>query len=233
MPISAPQTSDAVPGTACRKRSLPYVLPFLTLVAVLGLGPYLPLRQEWLYPARTLTVLAVLVAASRDVIRLKPLRPTWSVLAGIGVFLVWIGPDLIFPGYRQHWMFHGAMPGAGPVPPALRNPFFLAFRVGGSALVVPVVEELFWRAWMMRRLISRKFERVPLGAYAAGSFWITAALFASEHGTYWDVGLAAGIVYNWWMVRTRSLADCILAHGVTNGCLAAYVLAAGQWQYWQ
>lgn len=220
--------------TACRNRSLAYILPFLTLVVVLGLGPYLPLRPEWLYPLRTVIVLAVLVAVSRDVIRLKPSRPTWSVLAGIGVFLIWIGPDLIFPAYRQHWIFHGATFGAGSVPPAaLRNPAFLIFRVGGAALVVPVVEELFWRAWMMRRLISPQFERVPLGAYAAGSFWITAALFASEHGTYWDVGLAAGVVYNWWMVRTRSLADCILAHGVTNGCLAVYVLAAGQWQYWQ
>jgi membrane protease YdiL (CAAX protease family) len=57
-------------------------------------------------------------------------------------------------------------------------------------------------------------------------------LFASEHGAFWDVGLAAGILYNWWMVRTRSLADCILAHAVTNGCLAAYVLAGGHWQYW-
>ncbi len=234
MPIPAPETSDAVPGTACRNRSLAYILPFLTLMVVLGLGPYLPLRPEWLYPLRTVIVLAVLVAVSRDVIRLKPSRPTWSVLVGIGMFLVWIGPDLIFPAYRQHWIFHGATFGAGSVPPAaLRNPAFLIFRVGGAALVVPVVEELFWRAWMMRRLISPQFERVPLGAYAAGSFWITAALFASEHGTYWDVGLAAGVVYNWWMVRTRSLADCILAHGVTNGCLAVYVLAAGQWQYWQ
>jgi CAAX prenyl protease-like protein len=116
---------------------------------------------------------------------------------------------------------------------SLRNPVYLVFRVAGSALLVPIVEELFWRAWMMRRLISPHFERVPLGAYAAGSFWITAALFASEHGVYWDVGLAAGAAYNWWMVRTRSVADCIFAHGVTNGCLAAYVLVTGQWQYWQ
>lgn len=219
----------------CRNRSLAYVLPFLALVVVLGLGPCLPLRPEWLYPVRTVIVLAVLLAVSRDVIRLTPSRSTWSVLVGIGVFLIWIAPDLIFPAYRQHWIFHSAMLGAGAglIPPAaLRNPAFLIFRVGGSALLVPIVEELFWRAWMMRRLISPQFERVPLGAYAASSFWITAALFASEHGTYWDVGLAAGVAYNWWMVRTRSLADCILAHGVTNGCLAAYVLVAGQWQYW-
>ena len=69
-------------------------------------------------------------------------------------------------------------------------------------------------------------------AHAPQAFWFTAVLFASEHGAFWDVGLAAGILYNWWMIRTRSLADCILAHAVTNGCLAAYVVAGGHWQYW-
>ena len=53
---------------------------------------------------------------------------------------------------------------------------------------------------------------------------MVAALFASEHGSYWEVGLAAGILYNWWVVRTRNMADCILAHAVTNAILSAYVL---------
>ena len=84
----------------------------------------------------------------------------------------------------------------------------------------------------MRRLISADVERVPLGAYTHLSFWATALLFASEHGSFWDVGLAAGVAFNWWMVRTRNLGDCILAHAVTNACLAAYVLTAGRWEYW-
>ncbi len=99
-------------------------------------------------------------------------------------------------------------------------------------LLIPIVEELFWRAWLMRWLINPHFQKVPLGTYTATAFWFTAILFASEHGAYWDVGLAAGIIYNWWMVRTRSLADCILAHAVTNGALAGYVLLAGKWEYW-
>jgi CAAX prenyl protease-like protein len=84
----------------------------------------------------------------------------------------------------------------------------------------------------MRRLISPRFEKVLLGTYRGEAFWLTAVLFASEHGAYWDVGLAAGVIYNWWMIRTRSLADCILAHAATNAALAAYVLLAHQWQYW-
>jgi membrane protease YdiL (CAAX protease family) len=46
------------------------------------------------------------------------------------------------------------------------------------------------------------------------------------------VGLLAGLAYNWWMQRTRSLGDLVLAHGVTNACLSVYVVATGQWQYW-
>ena len=85
---------------------------------------------------------------------------------------------------------------------------------------------------MMRWVTHRDFQSVPLGHYAALSFWTVAVLFASEHGSYWDVGLAAGIAYNWWLIRTGNLADCILAHGVTNACLAVYVLTTGAWQYW-
>jgi CAAX prenyl protease-like protein len=95
-----------------------------------------------------------------------------------------------------------------------------------------VIEEMFWRGWLMRWLISPRFEAVPLGAYAPVSFWLTAVLFASEHGPYWDVGLATGVIYNWWMLRTRSLADCILAHAVTNACLCGYIVATHHWEYW-
>jgi hypothetical protein len=73
---------------------------------------------------------------------------------------------------------------------------------------------------------------VPLGRYTAVSFWAVALLFAAEHGPYWEVGLIAGVAYNWWLVRTRNLADCVLAHAVTNALLAGYVLVFNQWQYW-
>ncbi len=59
-----------------------------------------------------------------------------------------------------------------------------------------------------------------------------ALAFASEHGPYWDVGLLAGILYNWWMLRTKSLGDLICAHAVTNACLSLFVITAGKWEYW-
>ena len=214
------------------KRSWPYVVPFATLLLLLGLGGVLPGGAAWGYPLRTIATGAVLLGCSRHLIRLRPSRALLSVLMGIAVFAVWIGPDLLWPEYHHHWLFRNALlGGAGPDAPRAGR-WFLAFRVAGSVLLVPIVEELFWRAWLMRWLVSHKFHEVPLGYYAAGAFWITALLFAAEHGIYWDVGLAAGLAFNWWMVRTKSLADCILAHAVANACLAAYVLLAGRWEYW-
>ena len=153
---------------------------------------------------------------------------------GVAVFLVWIAPDLLL-GYRHHWLFQNAFTGAASssLAPALRHDaVFLTFRVASAVLLVPVLEELFWRGWLMRWLVQGDFLKVPLGTLSPASFWLVAVLFASEHGPYWEVGLAAGIAYNWWIVRTRNLADCILAHAVTNACLSAYVLMSGQWQYW-
>jgi hypothetical protein len=84
----------------------------------------------------------------------------------------------------------------------------------------------------MRWLISPEFEKIPLGTWSASAFWIVALLFASEHGPYWDVGLACGVIYNWWMVRTHSLGDLVLAHSISNACLSAYVVWTGKWEYW-
>jgi len=204
-------------------------------VALLIVTPYLPFGPEVSYPLRVVLVSAVLLACSRKLVRLDASRWLSSVAVGVLVFLIWIGPDLIWPGYRTHWLLQNPLTGAAVSSlskDATQNVWYLAWRMAGSVLLVPVVEELFWRAWLMRYVISRRFESVPLGAYEARASWVCALLFASEHGAYWDVGLAAGIIYNWWMIRTRNLADCILAHAVTNACLSGWVLYAGKWEYW-
>lgn len=208
-----------------------YVAPFAAFLCFLAIKDYLPYE----YPVRVIVVSAVLILFSRKVISLRPSRPVASTLFGAILFAVWIGPDLLWPAYRQHWLFHNFILGSAQSSLAGEvrvDPVFLFFRITGTALLVPVIEELFWRAWLMRYLIAADFEKIRLGTYSALSFWLTAVLFATEHGPYWEVGLIAGIAFNWWMIRTRSLGDCILAHGVTNACLAAYVITRGQWQYW-
>lgn len=215
--------------------SLPYILPFGVFLALLGLRRTLPVTPEQYAVLRFVLVAGTLALFSRRVVPWPPTFPLRSALLGVAVFAVWIGPDLVWPGYRNFWLFHNAITGSADsaLPPHLKaDAFFICIRVLESAVLVPILEELFWRGWLMRWLIRTDFESVPLGKYAPLSFWAVALLFASEHGPYWEVGLVAGIAYNWWLIRTRNLADCIFAHGVTNALLAAYVLLFDQWQYW-
>jgi CAAX prenyl protease-like protein len=157
-----------------------------------------------------------------------------SIGIGIAVFLLWIAPDALFD-YRHTALFENFVTGRAESSLSaarLMSLPFVLLRALSSTLLVPVLEELFWRGWLMRWFIEIDFLKVPLGTYAPSAFWLVAVLFAAEHGPYWEVGLAAGIVYNWWIIRTGNLADCILAHAVTNGALSVYVVAAHQWQYW-
>ncbi|HUJ22955.1 MAG TPA: CAAX prenyl protease-related protein [Bryobacteraceae bacterium] len=218
-----------------RHPAIPYVAPFAVFLALLAGDRFLPLAPELNYALRFLVVFGLLMLFSRRVISWRVSHFAGSTLLGLAVFAIWVGPDVLWPAYRESWFFNNVLVGAPKSSlPAGANlsRMFLLFRVLASVINVPILEELFWRGWMMRWLIARDFAKVPLGTYAPGSFWLVAVLFASEHGAFWDVGLIAGIVYNWWIVRTRSLGDCILAHAVTNACLAVYVVGCGRWQYW-
>ncbi len=215
--------------------SLPYVLPFAVFLIFLGLQQYSPLPVEIDYPLRIVILAAVLWIFSRQVIDLRVSRWVETVLLGVAVFAIWIGPDVLFPAYRQHWLFQNSVLGKinYKVPPeVLASPVVMWSRIIRATVLVPILEELFWRAWLMRWIISPRFQEIKLGTYSPLAFWVTAALFASEHGSYWDVGLICGVLYNWWMIRTKSLGDCILAHAVTNGCLCAYVVVTKHWEYW-
>ena len=216
-------------------RALPYIAPFATFLLFLCIRGYLPFGLAIEYPLRVVVVAGVFLIFSKEAVHWCPSRVPASILIGIAVFVFWIVPDLVWPGLRRHWLFTNALLGS----PGNQHPgslasdsLFLASRIIGTAALVPLIEELFWRAWLMRYLISSNFEKVPLGSFTALSFTLTAVLFASEHGSYWEVGLLAGIAYNLCMIRTKNLADCIIAHGVTNLCLAIYVLSTNQWHYW-
>ncbi len=211
-----------------------YIAPFLAYVGVMALERLIPLPPQWLYAVRLLIVAALILTVSWPYLSFRSSAPVASVAIGIAVFLIWIGPDVLF-GYRHHWLFENSVTGSASSsldPHLKKNLAFILLRISGTALLVPILEELFWRGWMMRWLIDTDFLKVPLGKYVPFAFWMVALLFASEHGPYWEVGLVAGIVYNWWLVRTRNLADCMLAHAVTNAVLAVYVLLSDKWQYW-
>lgn len=218
-----------------RHPAIPYVAPFAVFLAFLALDRLLPFSPAIVFSLRFVIVLAVLIFVSRHVIPTRVNQFWLSVILGVVVFAIWIGPDVLWPHYRRHWLFTNSIMGAPKtsIDPLMKlSPLFILVRVLSSVVNVPILEELFWRGWLMRWLIDRDFLKVPLGAYTPYAFWVVALLFASEHGSYWDVGLVTGVIYNWWLVKTRNLANCILAHAVTNACLSIYVVARDQWQYW-
>jgi CAAX prenyl protease-like protein len=215
--------------------SLPYVVPFGVVIALLAVHPLLPfspLAEQVFWIA---VVTAALAGVARPALDFRIRNWTGSLLLGVAVFAIWIGPDRIFPGYHSYWLFSNSVTGSvvATLPESSRGDVaVLTLRTLRAAVFVPIAEELFWRGWLMRWIISPRFKEIPLGAWSARGFWVVAVLFAVEHGALWDVGLAAGVLYNWWMLRTRSLGDLFLAHGVTNACLSAYVVLAGRWEYW-
>ena len=219
-----------------RYPSLPYVAPFLVFMVLLLVAPSLPIDQRVRAVGRVAILALALWVFSRRVISFE--APHWlsSISLGVGVFALWVAPDVFLPSWRGSWLFSNGLTGRieGVLPEAARaDTLVLVLRCVRAVILVPIIEELFWRAWLPRWVDSREdFRRVPLGQYTLAAFWLTALLFASEHGAMWDVGLAAGLLYNWWMRRTRKLGDLILAHAVTNACLSAYVLTRGRWEYW-
>lgn len=216
--------------------SVRYIAPFIAFLLFLAVSGQHLISPAWESPLWVIVLAIICFVAWPRELSIKPRFPWASIGIGVLVFVIWIAPDLLVPGYRTSIVFSNSIMGrlhSSLKPDDLQSSWILFWRTVRAVLIVPIVEELFWRAWLMRWLIQPEFQKVRLGAYAPLAFWVTALLFASEHGPYWDVGLVTGVIYNLWMIRTRSVADCILMHAVTNGALSAYVIATSQWQYWQ
>lgn len=160
----------------------------------------------------------------RDLLQLR----FTALCAGVGVitFLLWINVPAPLKLPSSPAGFDPAL-----FPEGATRALMVAVRVAGAVAVVPVMEELFWRSFLLRYLVSADFDSVPLGSFTWASFLCTSLLFGLEHHLIL-AGILAGALYNLVLYRTRSLAQCILAHAVTNLALALYVLKTGQWQFW-
>jgi CAAX protease family protein len=205
--------------------AVPYVLPFAVFLLLTELARWIPNSQLWLYPLKTVIAGALLLWFRRTYSEIKPDFSPPALGVGVLVFALWV------PLYGGHLLL---------ADPEVTDPYELAGRAApawigvrlfGSSVVVPVMEELFWRSFLLRYLISPDFRRVPPGTFTWFSFAVTAALFGAEHNQ-WLAGVAAGILYALLLYRTKSLSACVLAHATTNFLLGIYVLHTRQWQYW-
>ncbi len=213
-------------------------LPFAVFLAFIALAPVLDawsaslgMDPHWWYGVRTAVVGVLLLAFAPAYTELQQVAPVrgrvWAMSAALGlaVFVLWINLDL-------PWL---ALPGnAGydaSTPQHTIDWRFAGIRLFGAAVVVPVMEELFWRSFMLRWLQQREFLEVQPAAVGGRALVIGAVLFGIEHHL-WFVGVIAGLAYGWLYVRTGSLWPAIVAHAMTNALLGAWVLMTGQWQFW-
>jgi CAAX prenyl protease-like protein len=229
---------DAQPAPSPLERdersSVAWVGPFVVFLMWLAVDKYLPIANPWKEIVRDAVLVAAIVGFSRRI--LPRTAPHWiaSIALGIGVFVLWIAPDVLIPTWRSNSIFQNAVIGklTTSIPPQELTPLMLLLRVIRASLLVPILEELFWRGWLPRWIQDNRFARIPLGQYTPLAFWATALLFAAEHGPFWDVGLVCGMIYNWWMKRTRSLGDLVLVHATTNFALSMFVIATERWTFW-
>jgi hypothetical protein len=204
----------------------PHVLPFALFAACTYAGPLLDLPAGPAYIVKTLIVGASLVLLRRSF--QGEIRVTFSleaVLAGVAVFGAWILLDDLYPHIGQSFFnpYAGAAGGAAMV--------YIAFRMVGAVLVVPVMEEIFWRSFALRFVLRSDFRSVPLGRFSWYAFILVSLLFGLEHHR-WLAGIIAGLVYAGLLFRSRNLFVPILSHAVTNLLLGLYVLWTREWTFW-
>lgn len=151
---------------------------------------------------------------------------SWIALfVGILVFIGWVLPEGWYPQIGAS-EFNPYTFGKGWV-----SYILIAFRLIGAVIVVPIMEELFWRSFAIRWLINEKFTSIPIGTFTWFSCLAIVLGFGFEHHR-WLVGILAGILYNTLLYYKKNIADCIIAHAVTNLLLGIYVLVTQQWTFW-
>jgi CAAX prenyl protease-like protein len=180
----------------------------------------------WVYPAKTIVVAASLVYFRKEYEELRPGFSLLAVIVGLVAIAIWIGIDPFYPKFGSGSAFDPTT-----ISSVAQRNVFLAFRIVGAVIVVPVMEELFWRAFLIRWLVNEDFKSVPVGAFTGLSFAVTVGMFGAEH-YQWLAGLICGALYNWLYYKRKDVFTCVIAHAVSNAALAAWVLSRGDWKFW-
>ena len=210
----------------------PRIVPFATYMAFLAVGQLASgVDVRWLYPLQVSLVAITLAFFWRRYEELPSLRSmqvrlwTLAVVVGAAVFVLWIRLD-------GAWLTIGApAKGFDPRDDGRINVLLVCFRIGGAALVVPLMEELFWRSFVMRWIDKPAFLSIPPVATTIKALLWSSVVFGFEHNL-WFAGIIAGLAYGWLYRSSGNLWVPTIAHGVTNGLLGAWVLYTGNWQFW-
>lgn len=207
-----------------------YLGPLMALLAITMITGLFSSGFDWLYPARVLGTAAALWFFWKKSGILHRLARGWSLSAvgiGVAVFVIWMGLEWAMPGTTA----------TSPIPTSLAEipaglaAGWLLFRVLGSATTVPIAEELAFRGYLLRRLISANFDDLSPRWFPWLSFVVSSVRFGALHGR-WLAGTVAGMCYAWARSRRGRVEDAIVAHTTTNVLIAADVLITGNWGLW-
>lgn len=236
-PADPPAADTVVVDGANRSRALwAHVAPLVVFAALL-LAQDLAGRaglvrpEYWVHPLQAVLCGAVLLWFRREY-RFRPLDGralAWGFGVGVLALAIWVSPQVVF----------GVKPrtenGFDPTPLAGQPALYwtvLGARLVRLAVVVPFVEEVFWRGFLLRYIANEDFARAAYRFHPL-AFGVVVAGFTFEHGSAdWAAAAVVGVLYNLVAIRTQSLGACVLAHAVTNAGLGAYILATRQWGFW-
>jgi len=213
------------------------VIPFAAYIAVLALTPVLlgpadrlGIPAIWLHPLNGIVAGLLLVYFWRyyDELREKLSPSGASVSFAVGVVIFWLWITLDAP-----WMVWGASPQFDPTygDGSVADRVSTGFRLLSLIAVVPLMEELFWRSFLMRWIADHDFLHVDPRRVTWFAFTATAVLFAIEHHL-WLAGLVAGIAFNLLYMWTRNIWAPIIAHVAANAFLGVYIIAYRRWDLW-
>lgn len=211
------------------------ILPFITYVFfifvadMLGRLGFNAHELRWLYAVKIGAVMLMLAVFWRQYSELRADRLGLAAAAvalatGLIVLVLWVSLD-------AGWMIIGSSEGFNPVTDGRIDWLMVAVRIFGAALVVPVMEELFWRSFLLRWIESVDFQSVDPAQVKLKALVVTVILFGFEHNL-WLAGIVAGAAFSVLYVRYRTLWSPILAHAFTNGLLGVWVVCTGSWTYW-
>jgi uncharacterized protein len=224
---AAPQT---ITGKA-EPPIFPFVAPTVVFGVLTALEGYVPTHLYVVaYAVKAVAVTSALLVWRQPLRDIKPDSKVVvpSILLGLVVCVAWVGLDKAIP-----YPHLGERAGFDPysLPDPLTRAGFVVVRLYGLVLMVPVMEEILWRSFLLRYITHSQFLSIPIGEFSSRAFAVVIAASALAHPE-WLVAAVANIVYCAWLRRTRSLFATIVAHAATNAALGGYVLATHEWQYW-
>lgn len=211
----------SVQAVGIREKALPFaadpnvalILPFIVFMLSILISDTISETPALLYPMRFLAMLVVLFYCRRFIMQIDWKIDPIAVGAGVLIAGLWLlAGDNTAPDWQQTLY-------------ALPAPLFALWvvtRIIGTTVLVPVIEELFFRGYVLGRFLQQGPVMLFVGIA------LSTGLFAALHGK-WLLAIVAGIVFAALYMRRERLADPIIAHAVANGLIALAAVFGKNW----